>query len=289
MKPFPIPVVAFDSPEATEAADYPPMPQMETFAMPQVAISASAAAYLHAAEIVERVADSLAAPIDPSDPPLMRLDAVPEDVREVLNQSLGQGEVSILIEPAPGELGARIQETAFAGVWRVMHIDATGASCADYIEPNSVPRVAMAALGRVPMQAHPLPAFDPGVMNARPILAEVRHRSGVYRRTGEAHVFNLTLLPLTPQDQAAIADDLGAGPVRILSRGFGNCLIASTGLAHVWRVQYSNTMNTVILDTIEVTGVPEAAIAAPEDLRDSGERLRELVDWLRQDAGGVAA
>ena len=48
----------------------------------------------------------------------------------------------------------------------------------------------------------------------------------------------------------------------------------------VWRVQYFNNMQTLILDTIEVIDVPEVALAAPEDIADSRERLAELVAWM---------
>jgi hydrogenase-1 operon protein HyaF len=48
----------------------------------------------------------------------------------------------------------------------------------------------------------------------------------------------------------------------------------------VWRVQYFNTMNTLILNTLEVVEAPEVARAAVEDLIDSRERLAELVAWM---------
>ena len=66
----------------------------------------------------------------------------------------------------------------------------------------------------------------------------------------------------------------------MLSRGFGNCRIASTLVRGAWRVQYLNSMNTIILNTIEVVDVPEVALAATEDLEDSKARMRELVAWM---------
>ena len=68
----------------------------------------------------------------------------------------------------------------------------------------------------------------------------------------------------------------------MISRGFGNCRVTSTLTRNVWRVQYFNSMNTLILDTIEVIDVPEVAIAAPEDLSDSRERLAELITWMAE-------
>ena len=41
-------------------------------------------------------------------------------------------------------------------------------------------------------------------------------------------------------------------------------------------------MKTLILNTIEVVDVPEVALAAPEDLVDSRERLAELIAWIER-------
>ena len=43
---------------------------------------------------------------------------------------------------------------------------------------------------------------------------------------------------------------------------------------------YYNSMDKVILNTVEVVDMPEVAMAAPEDLRDSHERLGEVMAWL---------
>jgi hydrogenase-1 operon protein HyaF len=77
---------------------------------------------------------------------------------------------------------------------------------------------------------------------------------------------------------------LPVGPVAIISRGFGNCRITSTAARHVWRVQYFNNMNTLILDTLEVVDLPEVAVAAAEDLRESRERFAELLEWMAESA-----
>ena len=86
-----------------------------------------------------------------------------------------------------------------------------------------------------------------------------------------------SLLPMTPEDLAWLAQALGDGPVTILSRGYGNCRITATAVPHVFWVKYFNAMDQLILDTLEVVDVPEAALAAKEDLEDSTARLEE---WL---------
>ena len=91
------------------------------------------------------------------------------------------------------------------------------------------------------------------------------------------HVVNLTLLPHTEEDLAWLDTALGLGSVDILSRGYGNCRVTATALHNVWRVQFFNSMDTLILDTFEVTPLPEVALAAPEDLTDSAERVAEVL------------
>jgi hydrogenase-1 operon protein HyaF len=101
-----------------------------------------------------------------------------------------------------------------------------------------------------------------------------------------AHVINLTLFPLSPEDHQVLEKALPVGPVAMISRGFGNCRITSTLARDVWRVQYFNNMNTLILNTIEVVDVPEVALAAAEDLADSRDRIAELIDWMSESAAG---
>jgi hydrogenase-1 operon protein HyaF len=116
----------------------------------------------------------------------------------------------------------------------------------------------------------------PGVINAPSLLTELVDASARGPQA-QAHVVNLTLLPVTPEDIAWLVGALEVGPVTLLSRGYGNCRITSTRLRHTWWVQYFNSMDHLILNTIEVAQVPEVALAAAEDFADSTERLGE---WL---------
>ena len=74
---------------------------------------------------------------------------------------------------------------------------------------------------------------------------------------------------------------MGEGAVTMLSRGYGNCRITATAIPHVWRVQFFNSQDTLILDTFEVTTVPEVACAAPEDLADSAKRLVQVLEAIQ--------
>ena len=61
----------------------------------------------------------------------------------------------------------------------------------------------------------------------------------------------------------------------------GACRITATAQANVWRVQFFNSMDVPILDTFEVTAMPEVVLAADEDLTDSASRLRDVLEAIR--------
>lgn len=188
-------------------------------------------------------------------------------------ETMGEGEVSVKVWGLPA-LAA--QESVFAGVWRVK------GDGVDRIEVASVPQ-ASRARAFVPRKpgAGSQARKGMGVVNGPAIAVELEEKSGLYAAEHEMHVVNLTLLPHTEQDLEWLDGALGQGSVMLLSRGYGNCRVTATALPHVWRVQFYNSMDTLILDTFEVTDMPEVVLAAKEDLMDSGERIHEVLEALK--------
>ncbi len=122
------------------------------------------------------------------------------------------------------------------------------------------------------------PQMPQGAMNAPSLLAELQERSRAYQPGTENHVINFTLLPITEVDTQVLTAVLGQIPLVIRSGGYGSSRVFATGLKHVWAVQYINSMGNVILDTLEVGGVPVSVLAAREDFADSAERLAEILE-----------
>jgi hydrogenase-1 operon protein HyaF len=278
-KPFPLPVrmTGPGSQQEDEELQYLAMPHgMSTFEMPRVPDAAPPGALAGARDVLATFAAAFdAASSDES--PRVDLSGVPDAQLRLVNEMLGEGEVAIQVSGAPS---FRIQESLFAGVWRVCALDAQGTLTADWLEAGAVPRVVLAA-ARAAGGSHIAPVeIPPGAMNSPALIAEIAAQ--LARRPGpaSAHVINLTLLPLTPDDHRVLERALPVGPVAIMSRGFGNCRITSTAARDVWRVQYFNSMSTLILNTIEIVELPEVALAAAEDLDDSRVRLHELIDWI---------
>lgn len=282
MRPFSLPVRSIGP--ATSSDDEPlqvlDIPhEILAFEMPRVPEHASGHALRDARDSLARFGELLAAwdrSISGANP---RLDlfGLPPDTRAVLNEVLGEGEVAVQVS---GKQAWRIQESVFTGLWRVCAVERDGSLGADWLEAASLPEIALSA-ARAAASPHVLPiAMPAGAMNSPALLHELAAHVAQSRDGSSRHVLNLTLLPLTPEDHRVLERALPVGPVAMISRGFGNCRVTSTAVRDVWRVQYFNSMNTLILNTIEITIAPEVVVAADEDLVDTRGRLAELVDWM---------
>jgi len=280
MKDFPIPVVAVgpgSQPEEDEALQYMPLPgSMMTFALPVLHEEADPALMAAACRVVEQLRDAMqATPLGSSAIPTIELQDMDAEVVRLLNQTMGEGEVSITVR---GSGQYRIQETVFAGVWRLHEFATDGRLTRDAIMACAIPPVVTQWAKEDVSLDCPIPAKSPGIMNALSVLTEIVGKAKAFKAGDAAHVVNLTLLPMSPEDMECLPQSLGVGAVTILSRGYGNCRITSTKLPNVWWVQYFNSMDTLILNTLEVSEVPEVAQASVEDYEDSIERLGE---WLQ--------
>lgn len=267
------------SEEDGSVLEYMEMPEgMMTFARPSIPEPEETAGLDAAKAILEQVLAALrafragdaAARID-----LRNLDAAN---LAFVDQVLGSGEVSIV-----AGADVQIQESVMAGIWRVRRTGGDGRLAADTVEVGHIPAglAAFAAWDAQPLV--PRAAAEPptGVQSAPALLTEINDALKNAVREAGAYTINLSLLPHTEEDLAHLADRLGQGSVIVLSRGYGNCRVSSTGTRHVWWVQYYNSQDALILNTLEVTAMPEVACAAIEDIEDSAERLDEILEIYR--------
>lgn len=227
-----------------------------------------------AARLLPQIADALQSQSAGAPGLLFDITDYADDDRELLTQVLGEGEVRG-VAALPDGLMAQIHEASMAGLWRVRFTDAAGALSADYLEIAAIPRVVerAAALTADRLAFGAAPA---GAMNVMPLLAEISDHMKAHRPGDPSHAINFSLLPVSEVDMEFLQKTLGDGPVQLISHGYGACKITATGARHVWSVQFFNSMNTIILDTLEIGDTPAAACAAEEDFRDSAERLREI-------------
>jgi len=210
----------------------------------------------------------------PGDPSIVfSLDGIAEAPARRLLDVLGEGEVTLTVV---GNREYRVRETALHGLWRVQVRDGDEV-IAELLEIADVPAVVRAA-NQTGTHAE-LSIGDPPkeAMNVLPVLAELRHRSQTWRPGVANHVVSFTLLPMNDADMKHLAQQLGHGPVRGESKGYGRCSVELTGHRNVWCVQHFNSVGALVLDTLEVGDVPVALTAGAEDFEDSATRLAELL------------
>lgn len=258
--------------------DYLQMPSgMSTYAMPAIPEPEELDGVEDAIALLGRLQAELAAYRVGRPAVVLPLDDLDAHNIDLVNQVLGQGEVSMKYRAS---VEARIQESVLAGVWRVQYQDANQAVQRDVIEVAEVPGLVKeatfsGAAGELVLTDADIPD---DVYNAPPLLTEINDKLPAYRCGDRSHVINLSLLPHTNEDIEFLSSKLGIGPTVILSRGYGNCRISSTLTRNVWWVQYFNSQETLILNTLEIIDVPEVACAAQEDIDDSSQRLREILE-----------
>ena len=277
MKPFPLPVrlIGPGAMAEEETLHYLKMPaDMTVYATPPLPATTPPA--------VLAVLARLAAALVATDPAPIDLATLEPAERTALHTLLGEGEVGARIQQADGS-EVCVQEAVFAGVWRVIHTRA-GQVVTDHVEVGPAPAcLAEAALQGLwpapPAWDGPLPD---GVVNAPALIAEVAQKAAAWQPGAPAEVINLSLLPMSMGDIAFLDHHLGTGDLTVLSRGYGNCRISSTRLRHCWRVVYYNSADSVILNSVEITDMPDVATAAPEDMRDAHERLADILCVLSE-------
>ena len=191
---------------------------------------------------------------------------------QALLEMLGEGEVC-------GELsldgvGYRVSESLLPGLWRLR-----GDNGAHWLEVGPVPSLVEEAAGSLRPAPVPVPvASPPGVMNGLAVLAEINEHAATWQPGDQANrVLNFTLMPMSPEDQQLLLHALGRAELVLESGGFGNCRVMATTVRHVWAVQYLNAMGNIILDTMEIGRIPDAVLAAPQDLEDSACRLDDIL------------
>ena len=282
MKKIPIPVVVEPGSQPVDedgvVLDYLQMPDGPwTYDMPVVPEPEEVSGLDAGLESLQALHGALADFRENDPVSVIELDALDTPNRELVDQVLGNGEVSIRYESM---LRARIQEAVLAGVWRVQYLNEKDEVERDVIEVGRIPSlVSDGVFANAPdtmdLSTDGLP---PQVGNAPSLLVEIADKVGSRQTDDEPYVINLSLLPNTDEDMDLLATRLGTGACVILSRGYGNCRITSTAIRNTWWVQYFNSEDTLILNTIEISDVPEVACAAIEDIEASAERLAEILE-----------
>ncbi len=290
MKLRDIPVVPLGPGSQPEEADgaqleYIAMPKgISTYSRPDTPEPEEVRDLIGAREAMDWLRSALARYEPDGEPQMANISRLDEANRELINQILGDGEVSAKFE---GVVRARMQESVLAGIWRTFYLDENERITHDLLEVGDVPYLVRMPVSTDPDPFGRLSKVRPpeNAMNAMSIITEVAGHAQQFPLSKRPHSINLTLLPLSDEDIAFLDATLGRGPIDVLSRGYGDCRVSSTAVPNVWWVRYYNSVGTLILNTLEIIDVPGVACAALEDIRDSRNRLDDILEpyWAEMD------
>ncbi|WP_192178527.1 hydrogenase expression/formation protein [Mesorhizobium amorphae] len=254
---------------------YMEMPKgMATSATPVLPEKENVAGLEAALAVLSALAESLGRSSPDCENAVHDLSGLDRANRALIDQALGEGEVSII---CGDDLQA--QESVLTGIWRVRQTGPDGRLVRDFVEIGAFPSAVLERAFAGCRNTLAVPTTYPmGVFNAPPLISELNDRIPLVGLGVGPHVINLSLLPHTEEDLTFFDGLLGQGPVIVLSRGYGNCRVTSTATRCVWWVRFFNSTDDLILNTIEVTALPEVVRAAPEDIADSRQRLLEILE-----------
>lgn len=262
--------------------DYMPMPQaMDCYHTAVLPEEDSLQNNPYVLSVLAQLQQRLDARVAGDSPPrFLNLTAVTVAEKHLLAQILAEGEVSVLFDSGDGG-HIEIQETSLPGIWWHRVLNAEKQCQHESLEIGMIPQLVMDESFAQAWPDVPMPTTEQlaeNTSNAPWLLAELQEK---VQQKDYGHVINLSLLPLSNTDLELVSQQLGVGKTAILSRGYGNCRITATAVEDVWWVQYFNSIDTLILNSLEVVEVPQVACASQEDLQDSAQRLREIREALQ--------
>lgn len=112
------------------------------------------------------------------------------------------------------------------------------------------------------------------LMNAPFLLNEIALALDALVKTGESRTLFLSQFPMTPEDAEFLQQTLGPGQTLIQSGGASPTVWRETGVSGVWWGEVFGPDRKVVLRTIEITRMPELAMAPAEDIAAALDEFR---------------
>ncbi|MDA8029397.1 MAG: hydrogenase expression/formation protein [Nitrospiraceae bacterium] len=222
------------------------------------------------------------------------LDGLSSEDRRSLVALLGEGEISGMIKPGPGETGEvrYLRESVYPGIWLLGSRPEGGEGVVlSSIEVGRAPGILLSppepssflASGGLAPDDPAAVRLRPQLMNALPLMEEAAHHLATFGPIGKNHRIFLNKLPLSEGDAEWIDRVCSQGRISLVSKGYGDCQVLSTGFSGLWRVLYKNPEGIPLLDALSVADIPDEIAATPEDIRQALEDYRDFLEWIARD------
>lgn len=115
------------------------------------------------------------------------------------------------------------------------------------------------------------PAIPTG--NLRPVLHEVQHAMRRWLEDGTPHAIDLKAMPMAPQEEQRLLEELGEGEVNTTLTVLGRSEVIETRYAGVWLVTHFNSSDGIDSRNIEITDVPALLKSQNADIQSSLQQL----------------
>jgi hydrogenase-1 operon protein HyaF len=117
---------------------------------------------------------------------------------------------------------------------------------------------------------------------AHALLPEIAESLARLARSGEPGSIDLRSLPLSDGDRSALAQRLGRGEVVAHLEVAGSTEIWETSYPGVWWVRHLGMDGKVACEQIEICPIPEILITHSTDIQAAAARLRDDLDFGKQ-------
>lgn len=118
---------------------------------------------------------------------------------------------------------------------------------------------------------------EPAPTLASAVLTEIAGALERLAATGEETLIDLKSLPLSPADLEHLAETLGKGEVECVLEVAGRSEVRETGFSGVWWVRHFGAGDTIAVEEIAVTRVPDILMSHPDDVALAARRLAAAV------------
>ena len=195
----------------------------------------------------------------------------------VLHRLLGRGDISIMVDGSPG---ARIDASAFPGVWRAQYLDDGESPLREVYEVVDVPSLLTDAFspaaGKL-LEGGGMKTFTGKGPELESVVMDLENNVRRYRPGYDTRIINLSFLAPDDPELLDLERELGQGPVTIVGTGHQRCRVVNTALKNVWWAKYYNPAGQLALNVLEIVDIPLVARVTQKELIESAERIRKLL------------
>ena len=129
----------------------------------------------------------------------------------------------------------------------------------------------------------PVELAQPSTGLADAVLHELLDHLRKFLETHDAHIIDLSSLPLSEADKRDLENQLGQGEIQAVLSTMGDSKIFETNYSGIWWIKHYTTDGVLIAEFIEITTVPDILKSHDDDIQQSITELEKLIQLEQQE------